>query len=38
MMTRKRSTYRPRPVGLHRPIADGAERMRRRLLALHRLN
>lgn len=32
-MTRKRSRYRPRPVGLHRTIADGAERIRRKVQA-----
>lgn len=32
-MTRKSSRYRPRPVGLHRFIADGAERIRRKVQA-----
>ena len=32
-MARKSSTYRARQVGLHRTIADGAERMRRKMQA-----
>lgn len=32
-MTRKRSPYRPRPMGLHPAVSAGAERARRQVQA-----